>query len=61
VTMRWLGGRRLLFVLNHTDRQQVVRLAGSYSDLFRNEELRDSATVEPRDLLVLLEEDPRPS
>jgi len=55
VTARWLDERRLLFVLNHTDRQQVVPLDGSYSDLLNDKAVRHSAVVDPRDVLVLLE------
>jgi len=57
VTERWQGNRRLLFALNHTDREQEVTLDGRYTDL-----LDDSGVVEgrvfiaPRDVLVLLEE-----
>jgi beta-galactosidase len=52
---RWLDRRRLLFVLNHTDRQQLIPLDGRYSDLLRQGEVRHSAVVNPRDVLVLLE------
>jgi beta-galactosidase len=55
LTERWVDGRRLLFVLNHTDRQHVIPLDGLYSDLFRDGEIRHSTVVHPRDVLVLLE------
>lgn len=57
MTERWQGNRRLLFVLNHTEREQEVTLEGRYSDL-----LYGSAVVEgrlfiaPRDVLILREE-----
>ena len=54
VAERWLDRRRLLFVLNHTDRQQLVPVDGRYSDLLRGGEVRHSAVVDPRDVLVLL-------
>jgi beta-galactosidase len=55
VVTRSLDGRRLLFVLNHTDRQQLVRLDGNYRDLLKDAADRHSAVVDPRDVLVLLE------
>ncbi|MDH4187840.1 MAG: beta-galactosidase, partial [Nitrospira sp.] len=33
VTERWQGDRRLLFVLNHTEREQEIALEGRYADL----------------------------
>ncbi len=41
VAERWQGERRLVFILNHTDREQRVALDGAYQDL-----LGDGAPVE---------------
>ena len=57
VTERWQGDQRLLFVLNHTDREQEVALDGRYTDLLDGSAtLEGAVTVAPRDVLVLLEE-----
>jgi beta-galactosidase len=55
VDERWIDGRRLLFVLNHTTERQHVPLNGSYTDLFTDREAGASAVVEPLDVLVMLE------
>lgn len=58
VTERWQGNRRLLFVLNHTDREQEVALDGRHTDLLDGSAaLEGRGTVAPRDVLILLEED----
>jgi beta-galactosidase len=57
VTERWQGDQRLLFVLNHTERRQVVTLDGHYTDLLGGSAaLEGAVTVPPRDVLVLLQE-----
>ncbi len=57
VTERWQGPQRLVFVLNHTDREQEVDLDGRYTDLLDGSAvLEGTVTVPPRDVLVLLEE-----
>ena len=56
VTERWQGPQRLVFVLNHTDREQEVDLDGRYTDLLDSSAtLKGAVTVPPRDVLVLLE------
>jgi len=57
VTERWQGDQRLLFVLNHTDREQEVTLDKRYMDLLDGSAaLEGAVTVPPRDVLILLEE-----
>ena len=57
VTERWQGNRRLLFVLNHTEREQEVTLDGRYTDLLDGSGVVEGRVfIAPRDVLVLLEE-----
>ena len=57
VAERWQGNQRLLFVLNHTERQQEVTLDGRFADLLDGSAtFEGTVTVSPRDVLVLLEE-----
>jgi len=55
VTERWQGGRRLLFLLNHTDQEQKVPLDGRYTDLLTGSILAGEGIVAPRDVLILME------
>ncbi len=56
VTERWQGGRRLLFVLNHTERQQEITLDGHYSNLLDGAlTLQGKVALGPQDALVLME------
>jgi len=55
VTERWQGERRLLFVLNHTDRKKEVTLDRSYKNLIGDgEDVGGTVTIGPRDVLVLI-------
>ncbi len=54
VTERWQGERRLLFVLNHTEKVQKVGLAASYINLLDGRTLRGEVRVEPHDVLILV-------
>jgi beta-galactosidase len=57
VAERWQGDRRLLFLLNHVDGVQEVALDRRYVNLLANSmTFQGTATVAPRDVLVLLEE-----
>lgn len=57
VTERWQGDRRLLFVLNHTEREQEVTLDCCYTNLLDGSTtLQGTLTIAPRDVLVLSEE-----
>ncbi|MBM4464490.1 MAG: beta-galactosidase [Chloroflexi bacterium] len=57
VTERWQGDR-LLFVLNHAEREQEVTLDGRYVDLLDGSAvLEGRAAVAPRDVLILLDEE----
>lgn len=52
---RWQGDRRLLFVLNHTEREVEVTLDCCYSDLLHGPRaVVGTVPIAPRDLLVLL-------
>jgi beta-galactosidase len=54
VTERWQGDRRLLFLLNHTDRKQEVCLDRRYTSLLGSDgELEGPISLAPRDVLVL--------
>jgi len=57
VTERWQGDQRLLFVLNHTEREQEVTLGRRYRDLLDGSAVVEGRVFIPsRDVLVLLEE-----
>ncbi len=56
VTERWQGDRRLLFVLNHTEREQEVTLDGRYADLLDGSAILEGrVAIGPRDVLILVE------
>jgi beta-galactosidase len=56
VTERWDGDQRLLFALNHTDREQRVTLDGRYKNLLNGSEVVEGTTnIAALDVLVLLE------
>jgi beta-galactosidase len=51
-----VDGRRLLFVLNHTDAPALIPLAGerTYVDLLRDSSIRDTLDIGPRDVAILV-------
>ena len=54
VSERWQGNRRLLFILNHTDREQEVTPDGSYATMLRDAKIVDGTiTIAPRDVWLL--------
>jgi beta-galactosidase len=54
---RWHGDRQLLFVLNHTDREQHVQVDGCYINLLDGQAVRgNDVAVAAWDVLVLLED-----
>jgi beta-galactosidase len=54
VAERWLGNKRVLFVLNHTERPQEITLDGPYVNLLDGSALlQGTVVVAPRDVLVL--------
>jgi beta-galactosidase len=56
VTERWQGRRRILLVLNHTERQQQITLDCCYRNLLDDSApLEGTVAVPPREVLVLLE------
>jgi len=56
VTERWQGERRLLFVLNHTEREQEITLDCCYQDLLGGSAILQALFHRATDVLVLLEE-----
>ncbi len=57
VAERWQDGRRLFFLLNHTDEKKVLKLDNRFLDLLDGSSpLEGSITIEPKDLLILSEE-----
>ena len=54
-TERWQGNQRLLFLLNHTEVAQEIKLDGSYVDLISGKAIQGSVTMAPRDVRVLQE------
>jgi beta-galactosidase len=53
---RWLEGRRLLFVLNHTELEQQITLERCYTNLLDGSTLPvGRVTLAPREVFVLLE------
>lgn len=56
VAERWQGERRLLFVLNHSEREQEITLDCCYTDLLDGSAvLKGTIPIAPRDVLVLQE------
>jgi len=56
VAERWQGDRRILFLLNQTERMQEVTLDGRYHNLIGDPAtLEGTVTIPPRDVLVLME------
>ncbi len=56
VTERWQGQQRLLFVLNHSDREQTIELEMAYMDLIRDQQIQPGATrLEPKEVMLLVE------
>jgi len=54
VTERWQDNRRLLFILNHTNRDQSLELEGRYVDLLSGKPgLTGTISVPPHDLKIL--------
>jgi len=55
IAERWQDDRRLLFVLNHTEREQEVTLDCCYTDLLNDSRLlQGTVAIAPRDVLVLM-------
>lgn len=53
ISERWQDGRRLLFVLNHTGREQEVRLGVDFTNLLDGSSIPDPANIPPRGVWVL--------
>jgi beta-galactosidase len=54
VTERWQGRQRLLFVLNHSDREQSIELEETLTNLLDGSQIRaGKVTLPPREVLVL--------
>lgn len=56
VTERWQGERRLLFLMNHSHKDQEVTLDGSYTDLLFNSKLVGKVRVAPLEVRVLIKD-----
>lgn len=55
VAERWQGQRRLLFLLNHSEQEQMVALDGRYSDVLSGARVHGgSLALAPRDVRVLM-------
>ena len=55
VAERWKGDQRLLFLLNHTLQNQEIQLDGRYINLLDNKPIKDTITIPPLDLIVLVD------
>lgn len=55
VTERWQDDQRLLFVLNHTDREQKVAFDRRYTCLLDDSILEEPISMAPHDVLILRE------
>jgi len=53
VTQRWQGERRYLFVLNHMEQPQKIKLDMSYTNLFDGKTLIGEVQIEPQGVLIL--------
>lgn len=53
VTERWQGERRLLFLINYTQKDQEITLDGSYTDLLINSKLVGKVRVAPLEVRIL--------
>ncbi len=53
VTERWMGTRRLLFMLNHTGLQQEIKLDGSFTNLLDGKALQGEIQIEPLGVMIL--------
>jgi beta-galactosidase len=56
ITRRYLGDQALVFVLNHSDSKQVVKLDKSYRSLLGAAPTGGTVTLSPKDVVVLEEE-----
>jgi beta-galactosidase len=55
VTERWQGDKRLLFLLNHTDKEQVVELDQAYTNVLDGAQIHaGKLCLPPREVLVLI-------
>jgi len=55
VTERWQDGRRLLFLLNHTECEQNIVLGQRFTSLFDDSIIEGTISIAPRDVLLLRE------
>jgi hypothetical protein len=54
ITERWQGDKRLLFVLNHTERAQKIQLDHNATNLMDNTKVAaNSWVINARDVLIL--------
>lgn len=53
VTERWQGAQRLLFMLNHTDRPQIILCPEAYHNLLDQRVLEGEVSLAPYEVLIL--------
>jgi beta-galactosidase len=56
VTERWQAERKLLFLLNHSKKEQEITLDGSYTDLLINSKLVGKARIAPSEVRILMKD-----
>jgi beta-galactosidase len=55
VTERWQKGKRILFILNHTDQPQRVNLPRQYTNIIKEQSISGEVCVDSKDVLILME------
>jgi beta-galactosidase len=51
---RWQGQQQLLFILNHSDREQVINLPVGCKDLLSGRNLQEAEQIAPRDVWIVV-------
>jgi beta-galactosidase len=53
VTERWSDDQRILFILNHTQKEQQVQLDGTYRDLLTDKSASGKISIPSLDVAIL--------
>jgi beta-galactosidase len=53
VTERWSDNQRILFILNHTQKEQQVQLDGAYQDLLADNPASGKIVIPPFGVVIL--------
>ncbi|KPJ90227.1 MAG: hypothetical protein AMJ53_14405 [Gammaproteobacteria bacterium SG8_11] len=53
VTERWSDDQRILFVLNHTQKEQQIQLEGDYRDMLADKPASGKIIIPPLDIVIL--------